>query len=523
MHDEQYRLWLPIDDNDSLLKSVDVDENGDYIVQGVMTSDSRDEEDDRISPEGMDCSYFLTKGWIKYEHGNRPDQFIGEPLDIRVGQFTHPKLQKSVNGIFVKARLFAQRALAKQAVETIQDLQKSSTKRCMGWSIEGQVQERDRKSGKILKSILRNVVLTMNPVNTTTWAELSKSFAANHEIVVDCETPDFDKSMDTGSMAEVMPQSLEGSYTEDQQEKYLKLLRDIVEKHYMNKSLRNQFLANSQEEIQENAFNYAVYADLDVEEAQTFSTYIAEKSPLLKSIFTRFGGDKMESVASFLDQELEELEKSLNDIDDEDNELVKAVSSDDDEDEESTDNEDNNDNNDKDEEDDDDDDGDTEKSFKSDLTKSLSEDHGQAFEVSDFLTSLTDELGISMEGLEKSMMQVVKTNNVLTKSIKSILQTNQELAQKIESLESDNDELRKSLGDILQRPVGRKSVVSARDRQTISKSAEIENLTPAKVQDILMKAFETKEIQGSEIIRFESGVGLQDLNLPETVKSRLGI
>jgi hypothetical protein len=36
MRDDTYRLFVPIEDHD-LLKSVEVDENGDYIVKGVMT------------------------------------------------------------------------------------------------------------------------------------------------------------------------------------------------------------------------------------------------------------------------------------------------------------------------------------------------------------------------------------------------------------------------------------------------------------------------------------------------------
>ncbi|MDQ0719800.1 hypothetical protein QF049_001061 [Paenibacillus sp. W4I10] len=167
---DTFRLFVP------LSKSVEVDDKGDYIVQGVISSDDTDEQQDSISPEGMDTNYFLDKGWIKWEHGNAPNQFIGEPVEVKIGQFEHPTLNKSVNGVFVKGRLFANRDLAMQAVVAIEDLQKSQSSRSVGWSIEGGVVERDRQTGKIIKSVLRNVVLTMNPVNTMTYAELVKSF-----------------------------------------------------------------------------------------------------------------------------------------------------------------------------------------------------------------------------------------------------------------------------------------------------------------------------------------------------------
>lgn len=174
--DDTFRLFVPLE------KSVEVDsETGDYIVQGVISSDDEDLQADTITPDGMDTSYFLEKGWIKWEHGNSPNQFIGEPVEVHIGQYMHPVLKKSVNGVFVKGRLFANRDLAMQAVVAIEDLQKSQSSRSVGWSIEGGVIERCRETGKILKSVLRNVVLTMNPVNTTTYAELVKSFTQGDE------------------------------------------------------------------------------------------------------------------------------------------------------------------------------------------------------------------------------------------------------------------------------------------------------------------------------------------------------
>ncbi|MBE0335109.1 hypothetical protein [Paenibacillus sp. 23TSA30-6] len=167
---DTFRLFVPLE------KSIEMDANGDYIIQGVISSDDTDAQADSISPDGMDTSYFLEKGWIKWEHGNSPDQFIGEPEAVHVGRFNHPTLNKSVNGVFIKGRLYANREMSLKAVVAIEDLQKSHSTRRVGWSIEGGVVERDRLTGKVIKSVLRNVVLTMNPINTMTYAELVKSF-----------------------------------------------------------------------------------------------------------------------------------------------------------------------------------------------------------------------------------------------------------------------------------------------------------------------------------------------------------
>lgn len=539
---DTYRLWVPIEDD--LLKSVSIDENGDFIVQGVMSSDDLDEEDDSINPEGMDCSYFLTKGWIKYEHGNNPNQFIGEPLEVRVGKFDHPTLRKSVNGIFVKGRLFANRALTREAVTTIQDLQKSNTKRRMGWSIEGSVKERCRKTGKVLKSVLRNVVLTMNPVNTITWAELAKSFAKNHQVEVNME---LDKSMDTGAMAEIMPQSIEGTKRQtppDPQEEWVRLFRKFVKDNALNKSLRQQFETSTEGEAGLTAYTFATQNGLDYTEACEFASYIAERHAILKSLFGKFGGETMSkeqksTLAELLDTDLEELQKSLELEDgEEEEELEKSVGGDDEggadeddneggsEEDEEDGEEDGEDEGEEDEEDEEDED--VEKSVGSELRKSLADEHGQAFEVSDFLTSLVDEVGFGMEGLQKSMTHMTKQQAVIVKSLTSLVTVVQETAQQLEEVKAENAELRKSLGEVLERPVGRKSVVNQREVQTLQKSMGAGNgsgkpLTRQAVVEILTKSFESGEISGGAVTRFEGGVPLDRLNLPESVKSKLGL
>ena len=524
---DTYHVWVPIDDE--LIKSVDTDENGDYIVQGIMTSDEVDEEGDVIDPAGMDCSYFLTKGWVKYEHGNRPEQFIGEPIEVRVGRFEHPTLKKSVNGIFVKARLFANRELARQAVKTIEDLQKSNTKRRMGWSIEGSVKERCRKTGKILKSVLRNVVLTMNPVNTTTWVELAKSFASNHQLEVNM---DMEKAMDVDALHAVTPQSIEGYDPEkDPQKIWIELFRKFVKEHVVNKSLRDEFMGLTQGEAGVRAHIFAKESGLSYQDACDFASYIAERHEILKSLFGRIGGGSMsKDLASLLDTELEELQKSLEAAEEYEQELQKSANSADEDDANDVDDAEENETDDdedmEDEDEDGEDDDETNKSIKSDLRKSLAKDYGQAkaFEVSEFLTALTDKLGFDMAGLQKSMTNMTKQQATIIKSLSTMIEAMQDMSQRVEALETENAELRKSLDEVLERPVGRKSIVSRREATTISKSmGGGKPLTQAAVMEILEKSFAAGEVDGREIIRFNAGVPLEQLNLPHSVREKLGL
>lgn len=548
VQNDSYSLFVPIEDHD-LMKSVSVDENGDYIVQGVMSSDAKDEEDDSITPEGMDCSYFLEKGWIKYEHGNKPEQFIGEPIEVRVGRFEHPTLMKSVNGIFVKGRLFARRGMTRSAIEAMEDLQKSNTKRRMGWSIEGNVKERD-SAGKIVKSVLRNVVLTMSPVNTTTWAELAKSFAKDHELTIDM--PDVEKSMDIAGAQAITRQSIEGVEPEkDEQQEWIDAFRSLVKRALVNKSFGALFTQGT-DEAEFLAFDWALEKGFDHEEADAFASYTVDKHQVLKALVTNFGGETMsnkvkESLTALLDTDLDELQKSLEaDIEDsedaveEDEAIVKSVDADaDDEDdvtEKGQDEEDEEDEEEDEETEDEEEDEDAEPAGKgkTKLSKSLSDGgHGQAFEVSEFLSDLTDELGFSLDGMEKSLTNVTKTQHATVKALASVGELVKGLASALHDEKQSNaeireeiGELRKSLGEALNRPVGRKGVVNQREVQTLSKSLGDTPSAPSsrrEVEELLMKSFDAGEIPGSVITRFEAGTPIQNLNLPANLKQTLGL
>lgn len=524
---DTYSVWVPIEDND-LMKSIEIDENGDYIVQGVMTTDNSDEEDDEITPEGMDCSFFLQNGWVKYEHGVAPSQFIGEPLEVKIGQFIHPTRHELVKGIFVKAKLFAQRKLAQEAIQTMQDLQKSTTKRCMGWSIEGSVKERNRKTGKITKSILRNVVLTLTPVNTMTFAELAKSFAKNHELTIDME-----KSMDTAGAAAIMPQSLEGAKP-DPQEKWMKLFKKFCRNNFLQKSLRDKFVAGSPGSSGMMSYTFALEGGLDNEEAFKFASYISDRHDILKSLFsTKFGGGTVAkaagTLAGLLDADLEELRKSL-EIDTEED-LEKSQNKKKDgtkghEDKETDEEEEDEHESGGDEEGEDEEDEKTEKAIRTDFVKSLAsnDENAQALEVSDFLFNLSEEIGYSMDGFAKSLTQTSKQQAAVTKALMTTVDLLKSLSEKVDGLQTENTELKKSLNHVLNLPLGRKGAVNQREITTLTKSIEGQGpLTRKQAGDILMKSFEAHEIPGMTVSRFEAGVGLESLNLPDSVKTKLGL
>jgi hypothetical protein len=345
-----------------------------------------------------------------------------------------------------------------------------------------------------------------------------------------------------------MPQSVEGK-KKDKQQDFIDLFRSFCRDHFLQKSLRGQFIASSEGENGMLAYVYAKDAGLDYDGAVSFASYIAERHIVLKSMFgTKFGGDKMkkgiENLSSLLDADLDELRKSMadeeedqeagdNEQDDDQDDLLKSYQedeeSDDDSEDEESDDESSDDQSSDDEEDDDDSD-DTEKSLKTDFAKSFTgqEENAEAvhLDVTGFIGNLIDEIGFHMDGFEKSMMTVTKQQNATVNVLSKLGELMKSMSDKLEDVSAENAELRKSLDGLLERPVGRKSVTSQREVQTLQKSLQAgggQALSRKQVEEILEKSFDAGEIAGSEVIRFNSGVSLDALRLPASVKTKLGM
>ena len=311
----------------------------------------------------------------------------------------------------------------------------------------------------------------------------------------------------------------------DVQENWLKLFREFCKQNFLQKAIRTKFIAGSPSTAGMMAYTFALSQGLDNEEAFQFASYISDRQAILKSFFsTNFGGGdmgKQETLADLLDADLGELRKSLGTENEElqDDELMKSTSKgkkgkDDDE------------NDDEAEDEDDGDDEGTEKSLKTDFSKSLAEnpENAQALEVSDFLLNISEEIGYAMDGFTKSLGHVAKQQASSTKALITAIDVVKSLTEKVEGLQAENSELKKSLDGVMNLPIGRKGAVSQREITTIKKSLDGKPLlTRPQVGAVLMKSFEAKLIPGSTVTRFEAGVGIDHLNLPDTVLAELGL
>jgi len=173
----------------TLIKGADPERPNTARIQGTISTEDTDLQGERVAQDGLDFDYFLKKGWLNYDHQTGVENILGYPLEVtREGNKTH------LTGV-----LLLDRPKAREIYETAQSLSKAGGRRSLGFSVEGQVLERDKKDPKrITKAKIINVAITPSPVNPQTHLALLKS-------LLGYQTP----SAAGDSLGALMPQQLE--------------------------------------------------------------------------------------------------------------------------------------------------------------------------------------------------------------------------------------------------------------------------------------------------------------------------
>lgn len=174
-------------------------DDGSYRIRGLATTENVDQQGETLIQKGVDLTPIDKKrGVLNWDHGKGPENTIGF-LD---------GYNRSDRGIFIEGRLFKNHTKAKAVREIMESLGEGDKGR-MGLSVEGRVLERDKKNPKIIKKCeITAVALTMNPVNSDTYADLVKSLNTAEDFQFDAieqiETPVAESSEPTFTVSQVM-------------------------------------------------------------------------------------------------------------------------------------------------------------------------------------------------------------------------------------------------------------------------------------------------------------------------------
>ena len=164
---EYFNFWTPI-------SSIKKGENGrseEMLIEGIASTNEKDADGEHLDPRGFELNELLTKGYLNWHHDiNEPTSIIGEPLQAEVTE-----LDNGYHGLFIKGRLFVGNKKAEQVYSLAKALEKSGSKRRLGFSVEGKVIERDlADSTHIKKSKITNIAITPLPKNRGSVMNISK-------------------------------------------------------------------------------------------------------------------------------------------------------------------------------------------------------------------------------------------------------------------------------------------------------------------------------------------------------------
>jgi hypothetical protein len=136
-------------------------------IGGIISTDAKDQEGDILLQEGMDWTYFLDRGYFNYEHQQGPENILGVPDKVELISMDGKKATK------VEGFLLMDTPKAKDVYQSIKAIDKAGVGRQIGFSVEGQVIERDPNNPKIVKRAkILNVSITAHPVNPDAKLEL---------------------------------------------------------------------------------------------------------------------------------------------------------------------------------------------------------------------------------------------------------------------------------------------------------------------------------------------------------------
>lgn len=148
-------------------------------IGGVVSTDHLDKQHEVLLQEGLDFSPFLKGGWFNDNHLKETGKAIGYPEIAQMRTLPDGK-----KGWYVEGYLLKGHPPADDIWNLAQALERSQTNRRLGFSVEGQILERDPSNPRtVRKAVVREVAITRCPVNDHTQLSLlAKSLAAGNAV-----------------------------------------------------------------------------------------------------------------------------------------------------------------------------------------------------------------------------------------------------------------------------------------------------------------------------------------------------
>ena len=164
-----FNFWCPVE----ISKAID-QETGEelMLLGGIASTADEDSDGEFLDPKGFDIKPLIESGMVNWHHQAKtcPSTIVGEPLKAEIKK----------EGLYIETKLYPSSQVARDIWELAKTLDKDSSTRRLGYSIEGKVLERKSNDAsspdykKITKAIITGVAITHQPKNPKTFANIIK-------------------------------------------------------------------------------------------------------------------------------------------------------------------------------------------------------------------------------------------------------------------------------------------------------------------------------------------------------------
>ena len=135
-------------------------------IAGVISTEDVDLQGEIVKQKGLDFSHFEKSGVFNYEHKHGASNVLGYPTKVKKGRG-----KTTIEGV-----LLLDQPKAREILTLAKTFEKAGKPRRIGFSVEGQVLERDPYNPHIVsKAKVLNCAITTSPVNPQTSLTLVKS------------------------------------------------------------------------------------------------------------------------------------------------------------------------------------------------------------------------------------------------------------------------------------------------------------------------------------------------------------
>ena len=175
--EEKFSFWCPIEKSEQVVDPT----TGENVMRlgGIASTSDEDSDGEFLDPKGFDINPLMKSGLVNWHH-----QAKGQPSAI-IGEPSKGEIRKE--GLYLEVDLYPSSKVAHEVFELAEILERDSTTRRLGFSIEGKVLKRksnDKSNpdyNHIEKAVITGVAVTHLPKNPKTFANIIKGEIDNVE------------------------------------------------------------------------------------------------------------------------------------------------------------------------------------------------------------------------------------------------------------------------------------------------------------------------------------------------------